>query len=215
MTITETRRLLVDKLSNELKSDSFTWTAKSQYFIRRDDSKTQIIDLLFTKRGTTIEIEPTLKIKVKEIEDYYKPYFSRDSEYFSSIKTIGNNLFKIKKYYDNGLTTDPDEKSYYLIENPDDIVPTVNGLTNLVKTYGYRYFTDTSDTEKIDKLLNSNPKEISIHYSLYPMRAIMGVIAAFKTKSPNLNNLIAIYRSELVDAESLYKNEFDKIVNDM
>ena len=215
MTIAEVRKLLVDKLEDKLKADSFVWKKGNQFFSRTDDTRTQIIDLLFTKKGTTIQIEPTLRVKIKEIEDYYKPYFTRDIEYFESVKTIGNSLFKIKKYYDQGLTTDPDENSYYLIENLNDIAPTATGLLNLISDYGYRYFNHTAEVEMIDKLLNSNPREISIHYSLYPMRAIIGTIAAFKAKNPNLTALIDTYREELVDVEIQYKSEFNNIIREM
>jgi hypothetical protein len=215
MTIAEVRTQLVDKLENELRTDSFVWRKGKQFFSRTDDTRTQIIDLLFTKKGTTIQIEPTLRVKIKEVEDYYKPYFTRDIEYFESVKTIGNNLFKIKKYYDQGLTTDPDEHSYYLVENLNDIIPTATGLLNLIRDYGYQYFNQTADIAMVDRLLNSNPREISIHYSLYPMRAIIGTIAAYKAKNPNLTTLIETYREELVDAETQYKKEFEDIIREM
>jgi len=214
MKITEVRKTLVDKLESDLRLDSFTWSKSKQYFIRKDNTKTQIINLLFTKKGTTIQIEPTLSVKIKEIEDFYKPYFTRDIQYFDSVRTIGNNLFKLKKYFDQGLTINPDEISYYLIENDNDIIPTGNGLLTLIKDYGYRYFNDTSDASKVDKLLNSDHlREISIHYWLYPMRAIIGIIAAYKAHNPRLIELIEIYKSELVDAEEFYKHEFDEVVS--
>lgn len=213
MKITEVRNLLINKLEEDLKQDLFTWAKGKQYFVKNDKFKTQIIDLLFTKKGSTIQIEPAVSIKIKEIEDFYKPYYSRDIEYFKSIKTIGNNLFKIKKYYDEGLTTDPDEEIYYLVENDNDITSTANALLSLIKNYGYKYFDDTSDIFKVDKLLNSNPTEISIHYWLYPMRAIIAVIAAYKANNPRLMELIEIYKSELQEAEEFYKNEFDHVVS--
>lgn len=213
MKLAEVREILIGRLEKDLKEDLFFWSKNKLYFIKKDQSKTQIIDFLFAGKGTSIQVEPTIRVKINEIEEFYKPYFTRDFQYFESVQTIGNSLFKIKKFYSQGLTIDPDEVSYYLLENDNDIINTTNGLLTLVREYGYRYFNDTSNSSKVDKLLNENLREISIHYWLYPMRAIMGIIAAHKANNPKLKEYIETYRAELNDAEEFYKNEFEQVAN--
>lgn len=211
MKIKDVYPLLVQGIDNEIKKYGFEFKKNDKTFKRRTNNFIQIFDLLLTKTTEGITVEPNIRIKSKEIEDIYHSVAKKEPQYFDGTSCIGYNLFKIASYYDEGKEIDYDEQEYYLIEEEKDIIILKNVISEKFISYGIRYFDENTSVARIDYLLNKYPREISLHNWLYPLRACLAIIAAKLNNNPRLEELIQIYRKELVDAVYPYNEEFEEL----
>lgn len=212
MKIKDVYPLLVQGIEDKIKEYGFEFKKNDKTFKRRTNNFIQTFDLLLTKTTEGITVEPTIRIKSKEIEDVYHSVAKKEPQYFDGTSCIGYNLFKIASYYDEGKEIDYDEQKYYLIEEEKDVYILVNVISEKFISYGIRYFDENSSVARIDYLLNKYPRDISIHNWLYPLRACLAIIAAKLNNNPKFNDLIRIYSEELIDAAYPYNEEFKELV---
>ncbi len=205
-----------DKLLNNIyvgiEKHGFKLNKKSRQFTRINDGFKQIFRLLFYKYSDYILIEPVVIVKVKEIEDIYHKVASKAPEHFDGTKTIGNNLGKIIEVIDEGLVIDTNNKIKYLVENEQDVEILINVLIEKFENYALPYFNKNNSIHHIDEILNAYPSKISIHNSLYPMRACIAIIAAKLNNNPQYDELVSIYKEGLINVADFYKPEFPKLV---
>lgn len=207
----EVSDLLIQGISVRLLPHGFQFDGRKKYFKRETQEAVQIFDLMFTKKKDGIYVEPTIRIKIKSIEDIYHQVAMKDPSYFEGTKTLGNNLFKIQQYQEDGVEIDSDETKSYLIETKKDIEILVDVISKNFEHYALPYFTRNSTVSSADQLLNSNITEISVHNWLYPLRANLGIIAAKLNRNPKYDELVKVYEQELEGAETNYREEFKKL----
>lgn len=99
----------------------------------------------------------------------------------------------------------------YLIERREDVKIVTDQISNDIKKYLLPYFDQHSSIEQIDKILNSNLKNLIVHNFAYPHRAMMGLIAAKLTKNPNYDQIVAVYDEELIPASEDAKKEYESL----
>lgn len=213
MKIKDVYPILVQGIKDKIEEYGFEFKKNDKTFKRRTNNFIQIFDLLLTKTTEGITVEPTIRLKSKEIEDIYHSIAKKEQQYFDGTSCIGYNLFKIASYYDEGKEIDYDEQKYYLIEEGKDVNILINIISEKFISYGIRYFDENSSVTRIDYLLNKYPRDISIHNWLYPQRACIAIIAAKLNNNPKFIELSQIYREELIDAVYPYNEEFDELIN--
>jgi hypothetical protein len=156
--------------------------------------------------------EVGIHIKIKAIEDIYHQATEKEAKYYTSTQTLGNNLFAIIDYFDNGDGTGSKSiNKRHLMENEEDINTIVKVFPRSIEEYVLPYFESNSNIDQVDKLLNENPQELSVHYYLYPLRACIGIIAAKLTHNPRYNEVLKIYEVQLQEANTIFKKEFEKL----
>ena len=212
MNIREVSQKLSTGVGIKLEKYGFIYLKKDKTFRREFEGFIQIFDLLYTKKPEGIYVEPTIRLKSKNIEDTYHRVTKKESKYFDGTKTLGNNLFKIIKYYEEGIEKDTDEKQRYIIEEEGDLDILINVISEKFITYGLRYFEENSTIARVDHLLNKYPREISIHNWLYPLRACIAIIAAKINRNPQYEELRLIYREEMEEAVEPYNKEFEELI---
>ena len=213
MHINEVKRKLLEGVGEIISPYGFKFNLKDKSFRKETDNGfIQIFDLIFTKKTDGIYVEPTLRLKSHRIEEIYHKVAKKNSKYFEGTKTLGNNLFKIEKYLIEDINADPDEKQQYLVEENNDIDVLIKVISEKFITYRLKYFEKSSSISSIDLLLNNNPRDISIHNWLYPMRACLGIIAAKLNNNPIYYELKQIYSEEMQEAVSPYKEEFEELL---
>lgn len=213
MLIKDVSNRILGAIEEPLLIHGFIFNKRKKEFKRQVNGVQQIFDLLFYKENSgSIFVEPQLRIKIKKIEDIYHDVTSKDAKYNDGTTTLGNNFIAIINYYEKG-----DEKGgkaanlKYLVENETDIDTLIKVILNRFEEYALPYFNSNSSVAEADKLLNENPRDLSVHNLIYPIRASIGIIAARLNDNPNFENLVAIYEEELEDANPINKQEFDKL----
>jgi hypothetical protein len=212
LTIQYTSNFLIKGIEKNISIYGFRFNKAEKYFIRKCNNDKQIFDILFYKMKEGIYVEPVVSIKIKQIEDIYHKICLKDPKFFNATRTLTNNLFQIISYFENGIEIGHNERKRYLIEEENDINILINVISKNFKSYVLPYFEQNNNIAKVDQLLNKYPKEISIHNSLYPIRACLAIIAAKLNNNPNFNNLKQIYTYEMKDAVESYKIEFQKLL---
>ncbi len=206
MKISDTSKQLLEAIAPQFEGHGFKLNKKAREFSRKVNNCRQIFDLYFYKERSHITIKPEIRIKVKEIEDIYRSVTKIDGRPF---RTIGNHLFEILKYIDDGVEIVVEYNIY------DWVVKDQMSLNKLIEVVpGYfeetilPYFEENSSVSRVDEILNKYPRELSIHNYLYPLRANIAIIAAKLNKNPRYDELVVIYEEELQEAEETYKEDF-------
>lgn len=208
MLIKVVSNLLLEGIGNNISSYGFKFNKSKKLFERNQGGFIHIIDFIFLKEDAGIFIEPLIKIKCLEIEAIYHKVTTKESKYNDATITLGNSIFKIIDFADNNTEIDTDKQQYYLVEEEKDISILIKVITDKIIDYAIPYFEQNSSIDRIDLLLNKNPKEISVHNWLYPMRACIGLISAKLNANPNYSELLEVYSMEMQEAAESYKKEF-------
>lgn len=196
---------IIENVAPKFIEHGFKVNKRKREFVREQAGCTQIFDLLFYKKGDILEIKPEVRIKIKHIEDIYH-HISIDHD--DIFRTLGNDLFSIIKYYDEGLETGGSSRTKWIIEDHNDINKLIEVIPIYFEETILRYFNENSSVAKADELLNKYPRDLSIHKSLYPMRACLAIIAAKLNDNPKYDELVEIYEEELEEALDSYKIDF-------
>ncbi|MDP4260057.1 MAG: hypothetical protein Q8937_17660 [Bacteroidota bacterium] len=189
----------------------FELKANAQAFERREGSCIQTFHLLIFKKPDGVYVEPWWSIKFGEILDIYHKVSTKEKKYFKDTPVLENSLGRLIEFTDNGIESGGSKSMQYLIENDKDIDILTNVIPARFQEYVLPYFSANNSVEKVDKLLNSNPGQLSVHFWLYPMKAIMGLIAAKLVNNPQYPELAIIYEEKLRNANPVYKTEFERL----
>ena len=210
MNILKTSKILFDGLELSFSKYGFILNNKNREFSRSENGITQIIDFFFYKKDKHIEVKPEIRIRVEAIEKIYRAVSDTDGRPY---KTIGNHLFEILRYIDKGEEIDNGNDIIYnwIIEDSEHIQKLIEVIPIYLEETILPYFQENSSVDRVDKLLNKYPHDISIHNPLYPLRANLAIIAAKLNGNREYENLLKIYHEELEEAEQTYKRDFDKL----
>lgn len=213
MLIKEVSKKLLEGIESPLLQYGFILNKRKTEFKKIvSDNVSQILSFLFYKdHNGSILIEVQLKIRIKEIETIFNQVKSENTTH-DDFFSLGNNLMAIIHYYEEGLIDKIENiNSKYLIENKDDIETLIKVIPKRIAEYAIPYFKSYSSVSKVDELLNKNPCALSIHNLIYPIRACIAIIAAKLNKNPEFKKLIFIYEKELIEANPVNKEEFNKL----
>ncbi|MCW3466431.1 hypothetical protein [Chitinophaga nivalis] len=205
MTQKKLLRDLISLLQPKLDSFDFKPNLKEQGFYRKDGMITYYFYFLLYNR-TNIKsgdkgflIEPYIRIGFDEIERYYKAITvnaSLTSEW--NFTTIGNNIATFLANPD-GINRKKNESLDLIIWNEEEIQYVATELYTKFIDVAIPYFLTNNSIEKVDELLNSTPREDSVHMTNELWRFIKGIIAAKLNKNPKLFQLIETYNSLIIE----------------
>ncbi len=205
MKINEVSKQIIAGIAPIFTKHGFNVDFKEREFNRERNGCIQIFDLLFYKKGDIIEIKPEIRIKIKHIEDIYHHISIDHNDIYSS---LGNDLFSIVDYYDNGREIGGSSGTKWIVRDKNSIKKLIKVIPKYFKREILRYFEENSSVARADELLNKYPREISIHNWLYPMRACLAIIAAKLNNNHRYDELVSIYEEELEEALESYKQDF-------
>lgn len=206
MKIKEVSGALLGSISESIAQHGFRLDKRKNEFKRVVGDSLQIFDLVYIKEDDLVKIKPEIRIKIKPIEDIYRSISTRGDIY----RTLGNDLFEILRYMDKREETGRGDQYYWMIKEDKDIEKLIKIIPEYFEETILSYFNENSTVARVDLLLNKYPREISVHNWLYPLRAILAIIAAKLNRNPQFYELVRIYEEELVEAEESYKKEFSK-----
>ncbi len=214
MKIKETSNKLLEGISLNFEKKGFKLNKKKREFVREINGCSQIVDLFFFKKGDSIIIKPEIRIKINDIEAVYKAITSINGRPYL---TLGNHLFEILRYRAEGVEKGvrANTLSNWLVKDENDIYKLVQVIPEYLEDTILPYFNENSSIERVDKLLNEYPRELSIHNYLYPLRANIAIIAAKLNGNPEYGKLVEVYEEELKQAEDTYKEEFYKLKKEL
>lgn len=202
---------LLEGMDQSFENFGFELNKNEIAYQRIKGSSNQTFYFLILKKKDGIYVEPRWSIKLKEILDIYHKVATKEKKYFKYTPVLENSLGELIEYVENGNETGSGKSMQYLIENDEDVLTLTKVIPKRFEEYVLPYFEKNSNIEKVDQLLNRNPRELCIHQWLYPLRACIGIIAAKLAENPHYNELLCIYEEELHDAVPAYKEEFERL----
>jgi hypothetical protein len=211
MIMKEVKNTLLEGMDKSFQNLGFELNKNEIAYQRIKGSSVQTFYFLIFKKKDGIYVEPRWSIKLKEILDIYHKVATKEKKYFKYTPILENSLGELIKYVENGSETGSGISMQYLIENDEDVLTLTKVIPKRFEEYVLPYFDKNSSNEKVDELLNKNPRELCIHQWLYPLRACVGIIAAKLVKNPRYNELLCIYEEELQEAVPAYKEEFERL----
>ncbi len=211
MEIKSTERKLLEGMQTFFAEKGFTLIMGDLSFERKFDQGIQTFYFLIEEKEGSIYVEPRWSIKLKKILDIYHKVSKKEKKFFKYTSVLGNTLGELIEYTNNGNEIGSGKFMKYLIEDEKDILTLINVIPKRFEEYVLPYFEKNSSVEKVDKLLNKNLTQLSIHSWLYPLRACFGIIAAKLVNNPNFYKILETYEQELLNADPVYKKEFEEL----
>jgi hypothetical protein len=211
MFINEVRDRLFNGIYQKLIAHGFKLVKRENAFERKVNNITQTIYFIVYKKNEEIFVEPRWSVKIKSILDIYAKVSVKEKKYIKDISVLDNSIFQLMEYIDENNETGSSKSQKYVISEGKDIDILINVIPIRVEEYILPYFKENSSVERVDILLNSNPQQLVIHNWLYPLRAIMGVIAAKLAHNPKFDELLHLYEEKIKDASPEYKSEFEHL----
>lgn len=217
---TNTKKQIETTLGNFLKNYGFerekifTLPSGPLYgFVRKDKfCNKQIIYMSFYNYKTQYGIEVFTKIHIKNIADFFRNEVN--SQYDENIGILSPELGGLIAHKDTGTNLGGSRnKKVYYIENDSEIKKLSVLLSEQIQKYVFPYFDENSSLEKMEKLLNANIEEVSLHHFFSVTKACFGIIIARILDRPNLQELIKQYRDDLRPAKQEFLNEYEKVVS--
>lgn len=208
MKVADISKQIMEGIAPIFMTYDFNIDFKNREFSREENGCLQIFDLAFYRKGDVIEIEPVMRIKVKHIEDIYHHISIDHNDIFS---TLGNDLFSIIEYYDEGRETGGSSGTRWIIKDDKSVRKLIKVIPKYFEREILRYYEENSSVARADELLNKYPREISIHNWLYPMRACLAIIAAKLNDNPKYDELVSIYEEEMKEAMESYREDFENL----
>ncbi|MFY0255971.1 hypothetical protein ACDQ55_18680 [Chitinophaga sp. 30R24] len=207
MTKKEVIKSILEFMEKEMGLYNFKSNFKEQGFIRKDDRAIffyffLIYDRTNIKTGEKgFQIEPQIYIHIREIEKYYKEitintYLKTDWHFI----TIGNSVANLMANPDGINRNRNQSLDLYIFEEKN--IPYVSWeLLKHFKDTAFPYFLNNTTVKRIDELLNSHPKEYSVHMYNDLFRFIKGILAAKLANNPALNQLVTTYSNLIIERD--------------
>lgn len=217
---TDTKKRIDAAVGNFLKGYGFTREeifsspAETLYgFVRKDKfSNKQIISMRFYKNKNRYGIEVFTNIFVKNIADFFRNAISL--QYDENISVLSPDLGGLIAHKDKGTDLGGSRNQViYLINNDSDIDLLSTVIPERIKEYVFPYLDENSSIDRMDKLLNSNIEQVSLHHFFAVTKACFGIMIARINNNPHLQELIKQFRENLKPAKQKYQDEYEKIVS--
>lgn len=214
---------LLKKVMNIMESKmalyGFTKSFAQQKF-RKEKDKDFIIaySLAITNRfnmkrnKSGVTIDPAIYVHNKLVEKVYAKVTTRDLDYITDLKTIGNTLAD--------LIANP--SGQYLIRNQrmelfyyseSDIADIADRLIILFEDFVIPYFEKYATWEGLNSIFNNNLEYNVVHCNIEPERSLRGLIVAKLIDRPDIENLIQIHGTRIKEkGNENYQIEFRKLL---
>lgn len=214
MTIKEITTKLFEGITPSFEKHGFKLNKRKRKFARSINGITNIFDFFFYSKNGYVTIEPEIRIKVSSIEKVYSSVsLIKDRPYL----TMGNHLFEVVRYLEGGKENGVREEalSNWIIQDEKQIQKLIKVIPEYLEDYILKYFDEFDSISSIDIALNKHPRDLSIHNYIYPLRANVGIIAAKLNGNLNFQKILEIYQEELEEAEETYKDDFQRIKQEL
>ena len=212
MNFEKTKQEILNRVGQGISKEGFLLNKKEETFERTVLENTDCFYFYFVNYGRRVFVEPLWGITNGSIDTIYRQVTERDINYYSKAFVLYNNLGQLKEYLASGDMVPKIDTEKHLIENEKDIDKVVSAILHDFKAYLLPYFDKHHSLDSFDRALNSsNLRDLIVHNSTYPERAIMGLVAAKLSKSPFYHELDAVYENELRDASPESKREYEKV----
>ncbi|MEC5145245.1 hypothetical protein [Chitinophaga sp. 212800010-3] len=207
MTKKEILNGILEFMEKGVRLYNFKPNFKEQGFFRKDENAIYFYFYLIynttnIKSGEKgFQIEPQIYINISSIEKYYKEitinsYLKTDWNFV----TIGNSVADLMANPD-GINRNRNQSLDLFIFEKKNIPYVSWELLKYFKEVAFPYFLTNNTVKKIDELLNSHPKEYSVHMYNDLFRFIKGVIAAKLAGNPALNQLVTTYSNLIIERD--------------
>ncbi|THF53025.1 hypothetical protein E6C50_02110 [Flavobacterium supellecticarium] len=200
----ELKELLLQKVDEQLRNESFRLNKRLSEFTRRTKEGWHKFQLIFLDFEDYWEIKIGLLIRKNVIENIFHKgsYFA--PEYHKSTATIGIDLENLMN----------DEYYRFLLKSESDLDFVVKAVNKAFYDIALKFFEEYDSIEAIDRALNMDVGQ-SI-FSGYKYGGNTGIIAAKLVGNPSYNSLVEKYRVFYTDNfDGFYLEEFNNIVNSL
>jgi hypothetical protein len=212
MILKEVKLKLFEGMESKFSQMGFSFYKSESWYERNLEGNIQMIYFIFHKQSDGIYVEPRWAIKIKSILDIYHLISTKDKKHFKYTPVLENSLGELIEYADNGNETGSGKSMKYLIETDKDVEVLIKVIPKRIEEYGLPFFNQNTSVEKIDQLLNTKPRQLSILNWLYPQKACMGLIAAKLINNLKYKELVCIYDEETRNANPTSRQEFLALV---
>ncbi|PSL19896.1 hypothetical protein [Chitinophaga ginsengisoli] len=220
MTKKETISAIFDRLTPLLESEGFKLDSKNQYYLKNTKEALFNYDIRFYDRTVAktgergFLIEPVVYINVKAIEDIYKQitvnkYLTKPVDFI----TLGGNVANLEANPD-GLRQKWDQSLDLLVFESSDVDYVAGQLLHHFSKTALPYCLESGNIAGVDRLLNKNPDQYTVHMANETYRIIKGLIAAKLVNNPRLGDLVLTYERIIQDWELPVETqqEFDRVI---
>ncbi|MEQ8573823.1 MAG: hypothetical protein RIB63_07165 [Fulvivirga sp.] len=161
--------------------------------------------LFYDKDG--YEINTSVGIRINKVEDIYHRTSGFEKKYHKGTSTIGCFVEDYLKEYDNYR---------FSVNKEGDLKNVVAVLLEIFEKVALPYFDKYDNLELIDKLLNSDPNEQTVHKGNTAMRAHIGIIVARLVGNVKYPELVESYHDIIGRTnKGFYKSEYEALVKDL
>ncbi len=203
----ETQRELRKKSEASFKSRGFRFVGAREAYTRKFRLGEQRYFLRLVSSGSDWLVEPSVAVRFKEVEDI----FHRTSGVPKSMQSDSATLWIGME----GLSGLPREECVPRISGIADVMKAVGTVEDLFAEHGESYLSEHQALEDVDRVLNLNPNEPTLHCAP-PRRSGYGVIVAMLLNRGDFEALAKDHRNRvaLID-RGFHLDWFDLLLNDL
>ena len=183
-------------------------------FVRKDKfSNKQIIYMRFYKYNKQYGIEVFTEFVIRYMADFFRNA-TKATQYNENISMLNPDLGGLIAYKDKGTNLGGSRnRVVYLVNNDSDIELLSTFIPERIQEYVFPYFDDNSSLEKIEKLLNTDIEQVSLHHFFVVTKACFGIMVAKINNNPHLYELIMQYRDRLKPAKQEHQDQYERVVS--
>lgn len=207
MTKKEVIRKVLELIQTEMNTFDFKINVKEQGFRRDDGDKIYFYYFLIynefnIKTGAKgFQIEPYADIDILGIEKFYNQItintqIKNNWNHF----TIGNGIANLIANPD-GINRKRNQSLDLYVFDGAHIQIVANHLIKKFKDVALPYFLTNNTVKRVDELFNKLPREYTVHMPNDLFRFVKGVIAAKLNNNPEVNKLLSIYNSLIIERD--------------
>lgn len=200
-------RKALEMMQAKLGAFDFKLNIAEQGFWREDGDVTYfffflIYNEVYVNSGQKgFQLVPYAKTHLAPVEKYYKQitvntYLKTKWDFI----TIGNSIADLIANPD-GINRKRNQSLDLYVFDEAHIGPVVNEMINKFKEVALPYFLTNNTVKRIDELLNEYPTKYSVHMYNDLFRFVKGIIAAKLNNNPDVDRLLAIYNSLIIERD--------------
>ena len=200
-------RKVLEMMQAELGAFDFKLNIAEQGFWREDGDVTYfffflIYNEVYIDSGQKgFQLVPYAKIHLAPVEKYYKQitvntYLKTKWDFI----TIGNSIADLIANPD-GIARKRNQSLKLYVFEEEHIETVVHKMLEYFREVALPYFLSNNTVRRVDDLLNRHPREYTIHMVNDLFRFVKGIIAAKLNNNPEVNKLLSIYNSLIIERD--------------
>lgn len=204
MILREVKEGIYNLIEEHVVQYNFKFNKSKGYFEKSSNGCRFIYKPLFHSRSSEIAIELFVLIEYIEAEKIYKKASGH-----MVFETIGNEVGKLIHNPDGKMI---DHRSVDLIiRSESDIYQTAKLAKKYFEEVALPYYETKGCLKEIDRVLNENPDQISVHANVQFFRCPKGLIIAKLAGRKNYHELEKKYDEKMASMSALYKYRYEGI----